>query len=113
MLDRRTFTEVYLEGAIREIVDPAARTAVLTHISALDYGSDIFASRKIKTIRGSFANKQCLVFATNNGLVFGNSKMYLEIRHGRSSIFSHGLSCIVRYLAGIYVMFAALRRCYQ
>ena len=48
----------------------------------------MFASRKIKTIRGSFANKQCLAFATDSGLVFGNSKMFLEIRrHGSSSMF--------------------------
>ena len=48
----------------------------------------MFASRKIKTIRGSFANKQCLAFATDSGLVFGNSRMLLEIRRrGSSSMF--------------------------
>ena len=88
VLDRRTFIEVYLEGAIRKVVDLAARTAVLTHIRLRDDGCDIFVSRHIKTTRGAFSNKQCLVFsAENNGLVFGNSKMFLEIRHGRISTF--------------------------
>ena len=88
VLDRRTFTEVYLEGAIREIIEPATCNAVLTHISAPNRTDiEIFASRKLKTTRGTFANKQCLVFATNNGLVFGNSKMFLEIKHSSSSTF--------------------------
>ena len=70
VLNSRTFTEVYLEGAIREITEQATRTAVLTHISAQVLGrTQIFASRKIRTARGTFANKQCLVFATDNGLV--------------------------------------------
>ena len=82
VLDRRTFTEVYLEGAIREITEQATCNAVLTHISAPVLNrTHIFASRKMKTPRGTFANKQCLVFATDNGLVFGNSKMFLEVRH--------------------------------
>merc|ERR1711896_99227 len=69
--------EVYLEGAIRKIDDLAARTAILTHLSARDDGSGTFASRKIKTIRGSFTNRQCLCFATDSGLVFGNSEMFI------------------------------------
>ena len=85
VLDKRTFLEVYLEGAIRKVVDLEARIAVLTHIGARDDGCDIFVSRHIKTTRGAFSNKQCLVFSMDNRLVFGNSKMFLEIRHGNIS----------------------------
>ena len=88
VLNSRTFTEVYLEGAIREITEQATRTAVLTHISAPVLNrTHIFASKKMKTPRGTFADKQCLVFATDNGLVFGKSKMFLELKHSSSQTF--------------------------
>ena len=89
VLDKRTFMEVYLEPTIYTIDDQTTRTAILTHLAARDNGSGIFASRKIKTSRGSFTNNQCLCFATANGLVFGHSKMFIEIRrHGCSSMFA-------------------------
>ena len=73
MLDRRTFIEVYLDGAIRKVVDPQTRIAVLSHIGAHDDGCDIFMSAHIKTTRGAFSNKQCLVFSNGHGPpVFGN-----------------------------------------
>ena len=90
VMDKRSFMEVYLEGAIYKIDNLAARTAIVTHLSARDDGSGIFASRKIKTSRGSFANNQCLCFATESGLLFGNSKMFIEISGvgGRSMFFA-------------------------
>ena len=87
VLDKCTFLEVYLEGVIKKIVDQRTRMAVLRHIGARDDGCHIFVSRLIKTSRGAFANKQCLVFTTDSGLVFGNSKMFLEIRYGHISTF--------------------------
>ena len=80
VLDKKSFMEVYLEPTIYTIDDQTTRTAILTHLNARDNGLGILASRKIKTSRGSFANNQCLSFRTANGLVFGHSKLFIEIR---------------------------------
>ena len=86
VLDKKAFIEVYLEPTIYTIDDPAARIAILRHVRV--NGLVIFASRNIKTSRGSFTNNQCLCFATDSGLVFGHSKMFIEIRmHDGSSMF--------------------------
>ena len=90
--DLKTFTEVYLAGNIKVIVDSVAKMSLWIQISGSFPGqlpTAIRCSRHLMHSRGRFHSRQMLACLTGRGrmVVCGIAKLFIEFQLGATSFF--------------------------
>ena len=89
----KTFTEVYLAGNIKAIVDPVAQMSLWIQISGSfpdhEYPTAIMFSRSLMHSRGRFHSRQMLACLNGRGrmVVCGLAKLFIEFQLGATSSF--------------------------